>query len=219
MPDPSLEKPKLDLKKMGFKKAVIHLWTYYKWWVIIPIIVLIIIGSFIHSYLTATKKGYLNIVLVNARYECSEVMFADYAEQIGEKIIVQSDYVVPDNDDSIDVSQEMIANQQKLVTSLTEGVIDICITNSRAISEYGENGVLDLRLVLSEEQIQDLEERDMIYYMDFEAEEHVPIAINVTGLPYFEPAYEGSEEKHYLFLSKYSDKYEEEKLLLEFLFF
>ena len=40
MPDPSVEKPKLNMKEMGFKKSVIHLWTYYKWYAIIPLIII-----------------------------------------------------------------------------------------------------------------------------------------------------------------------------------
>ena len=80
MPDPSLEKPKLNLKKMGFKKSVIHLWTYYKWWVIIPVIVIAIIISFVNSYLKATKKEYLSIACVNARYESNHI-FDEYANE------------------------------------------------------------------------------------------------------------------------------------------
>lgn len=210
---------KLSFKEMGFKKSVVHLWTYYKWWVIIPLIAIVILGSFLNSYLNARKKGYLNIILANARYESSEYMFADYAEMIGEKILVDSDFVVPGNDDSVDVSTDMVADQQKMSTLLSEGVTDIFVTNARVIVDYGENGVLDLRKVLSAEQIADLENRGMLYYLDFENEAHVPVAINITDDPYFQAAYDGSDEKHYLFLSAFSDKYEEEKLLLEFLFF
>jgi hypothetical protein len=38
-------------------------------------------------------------------------------------------------------------------------------------------------------------------------------------MEFFYPAYNGSEEKHYLMLSKFSSKTEEERLLIEYLFF
>ena len=38
-------------------------------------------------------------------------------------------------------------------------------------------------------------------------------------MEFFEPVYNGSEEKHYIMLSNFSEKKEEERLLLEYLFF
>lgn len=218
-PRQRLDEKSTSMKGMSFKNAVIHFWTYYKWWVIIPAIIIIILASFLNSFLKSREKGYLNIILVNAHYESDNYMFVDYAESIGEHIIVQSDYVVPSDTDTTETTQEMIANQQKIVTLLTEGVGDVFVTNLRSISEYGERGVLDLRTLLTPEQLASLESQNMLYYMDFENENHVPVAINITNHDYFLAAYEGSNENHYLFLSAYSNKTEEEKLLLEFLFF
>ena len=176
MPDPSLEKPKLNLKKMGFKKSVIHLWTYYKWWVIIPVIVIAIIISFVNSYLKT-------------------------------------------NEDSSYLSQDMTNSVQKLVSLMQSEVIDIVVTNSRAIKEYGEAGVRDLSEVLSKEQLEDLENRGILFYLELEGGKRFPAGINVTDMDFFYPAYNGSEEKHYLMLSKFSSKTEEERLLIEYLFF
>ena len=219
MPDPSLEKKKVSVKEVGVKGVLIHFWTYYKWWVIIPVLVIGIIFSLVSSYLKASRKAYLNIILVNARYESSDIVFADFAEHVGKELIIDSTYHAPTNDDSIDLSQEMIASMQKTISMITGGVVDVVITNARSITEYGQNGVRDLRTVLSADQIEQLREQDILYCIDFENEANVPVAINITGMERFEPAYNGNDEKHYLMLSAYSDKTEEEKLLLEYLFF
>ena len=219
MPDPSLEKKKLNIKEVGIKGAIVHFWTYYKWWVISPVIVIGVIVSMLHSYLSATKKAYLNIVLVNARYESADVLFEEYSQSIGEKLIVDSTFHAPGNEDSINMTQDMTASVMKLDALISGGVVDIVITNSRSIKEYGPNGVRDLREVLTSEQLKTLEEKEMIFYLSPEDGEKYPAAINITGMPFFEPAYEGSEEKHYLMLSKLSDKTEEERLLIEYLFF
>ncbi len=219
MPDPSLEKKKLNIKEVGVRGAIVHFWTYYKWWVIIPVIVIICIFSLVNSYLKATRKTYLNVVMVNARYDGGPLVFAEYEQSIGQEITVDSTYHAPTNDQSIDVSTDLVNSQQKLISLLTSGVVDIVVTNARSIKELGQNGVRDLHTVLTDEQIAELEQRDMIYYMDFESEQHVPVAINVTGLESFEPAYSGSDEKHYMFFSPFSDKTKEEKLLAEYFFF
>lgn len=218
MPDPSLEKPKLNLKEMGFKKSVIHLWTYYKWWVIIPVIVIAIIVSFVSSYLKATKKTYLTIACVNARYESNHV-FDEYAESIGQEISVDCTYHYPTNEDSTYYSQDMTNSIQKLVSLMQSEVVDIVFTNSRAIKEYGESGVRDLSEVLSKEQLDDLESRGILFHLELPYGRSYPAGINVTNLEFFDPVYNGSEEKHYLMLSKFSSKTEEEKLLIEYLFF
>ena len=225
MPDPSVEKKKLNIKEVGIRGAIVHFWTYYKWWVIIPAIVIGVLGSMLYSYLSATKKAYLNIAIVNGRYESEDVLFKEYEKKIGKEFIVDSSFHAPGNEDSIYVSQDITASVMKLDSLISGGVVDIVVTNARSIKEYGKNGVRDLRDVLSEEQIRILEEKDMIFYLspedvDDEGDwESYPAAINVTDLPFFTPAYEGSEEKHYLMLSARSDKKEEERLLLEYIFF
>lgn len=218
MPDPSLEKPKMNLKEMGFKKSVIHIWTYYKWWIIIPVIVIAIIVSFVNSYLKATKKAYLTIACVNARYE-SHVIFDEYAESIGQEFNVDCTYHYPTNEDSLNVSQDMTNSMQKLVSLLTSDVVDVVITNSRSIKDFGKEGVRDLREVLSEEQVKELEDRGIIFNLKLEDGTSYPAAINITGMEFFEPMYNGSEEKHYIMLSNFSEKKEEERLFLEYLFF
>ncbi len=218
MPDPSLEKPKMNLKEMGFKKSVIHIWTYYKWWIIIPVIIIAIIASFVNSYLKATKKAYLTIACVNARYE-SHTVFDEYAESIGQEFSVDCTYHYPTNEDSLNVSQDMTNSMQKLVSLLTSDVVDVVITNSRSIKDFGKEGVRDLREVLSEEQVKELEDRGIIFKLQLEDGTSYPAAINITGMEFFEPVYNGSEEKHYIMLSNFSEKKEEERLLLEYLFF
>lgn len=218
MPDPSLEKPKMNLKEMGFKKSVIHIWTYYKWWIIIPVIVIAIIISFVTSYLKATKKAYLTIACVNARYE-SHTVFDEYAESIGQKFSVDCTYHYPTNEDSLNVTQDTTNSMQKLASLLTSEVVDVIVTNARSIKDFGKAGVRDLKEVLSEEQLSELESRGIIFYLEPEDGERYPAAINITDMEFFYPVYNGSEEKHYIMLSNFSDKKEEEKLLLEYLFF
>lgn len=218
MPDPSLEKPKFSLRDMGFRKAVIHIWTYYKWYFIIPIIVIGVLLSMLNSYLKATRKEYLNIVLVNARYE-SDTIFDDYAKSLGVRISVDSTFHYPTNEDGLTMSQDVASEVQKLAALVRSGVTNVLITNARSIKEFGQSGVRDLRQVLTESQFADLEARGMIYYLELEDGSSYPAGINITDVEFFKAAYEGSEEKHYLIISNWDEKIEEERKLLEYLFF
>ena len=221
MPDPSLEKKKVSVKEVGVKGMIVHFWTYYKWWVIIPVIVIAVLTSMLLSYLSATKKAYLNIAIVNGHYEAEDTIFNEYEQKIGKEFIVDSTFHAPTNEDSIAMTQDMTASVMKLNSLISGGVVDIVITNSRQIKELGPNGVHDLRDILTEEQIRELEARDILFILEPEDGEvaSYPAAINITGMDYFQPAYEGSEEKHYLMISAVSEKKEEVKLLLEYLFF
>lgn len=218
MPDPSLEKPKLDIRKMGFAGTAVHLWTYYKWWLIIPVIVIVMIVYSITSYIKETKKAYLNIAMVNA-YEDGMDLFLDYSDSIGKEILVDTTYRHPQNEDPLMMTEQMSASVQKLATSIQDGIVDVVITNSRALKEYTYTGFIDLREVLSEEQMQALNERGMIYTLPDEDGNEIPVGIYISDMKFFEPAYPDFPEKHYLVLSAYSDKKKEEKLLLEYLFF
>ena len=218
MPDPSVEKPKLNLKEMGFKKSVIHLWTYYKWYAIIPLIIIFVIVSMIHSYLSETKKDYLNIAFVNAHQEAEDI-FKDYASSIGKKIRVDYSFFAPKNDDSVYVDPEMAASVQNLASLLRDGTVDVIFTNARSIKEYGASAVGDLRQTLSEDQLKELKEKDRILYLTDDSGNEVPCAILVTGIAMFEPAYSDSTEKHYLMVNPFSEKKEETRLLIEYIFF
>lgn len=218
MPDPSVEKPKLNLKEMGFKKSVIHLWTYYKWYAIIPLIIIFVIASMIHSYISETKKDYLNIAFVNAHQEAEDI-FKNYASSIGKKIRVDYSFFAPKNNDSIYVDPEMAASVQNLAALLRDGTTDVIFTNARSIKEYGAEAVGDLRQLLSEDQLSTLKEKDMILYLEDDSGTEVPCGILVTGLAMFEPAYSESEEKHYFMYNPFSDRKEEIRLLTEYIFF
>lgn len=218
MPDPSVEKPKLDLKKMGFKKSVIHLWTYYKWYAIIPLIIIFVIVSMIHSYLSETKKDYLNIAFVNAHQEADDI-FKDYEASIGKKIRVDSTFFAPTKDESIYVEPEMAASVQNLASLLRDGTTDVIFTNARSITEYGTDAVCDLSTLLSEEQMKELKEKDMILYLTDAEGKEVPSAILISDLPMFTPAYSEAKEKYYFMFSAFSEKKEETRLLAEYIFF
>ena len=218
MPDPSLEKKKLNIKEVGIGGAIVHVWTYYKWWIIIPVIVIGMIVYTVTSYMKETKKEYLKIAMVNAHQDGMD-LFIEYSKSIGHEVVVDTTYIHPTNDDSVYLNSDQTTSIQKLTTQYQSGLVDIMVTNSRAAQEYTERAFLDLREVLDESQMKQLEEEGLIYYLDSEEGETVPVGINVTGMEFFEPAYPGSEEMHYLFLSSFTDKKEEEKLILEYLFF
>ncbi|MBP5491289.1 MAG: hypothetical protein J6Y08_00410 [Clostridiales bacterium] len=218
MPDPSLEKQKLDFKKVGLKGAIIHFWTYYKWWAIIPIIVIVLAVYSITTYLKETKKAYLNIAMVNA-YEDGMDLFNDYAASIGKEIVVDTTYRHPTNDDPVTMTQAQAASVQKLAASMRSGLTDVVITNSRALKEYTYTCFIDLRDVLTEEQMAKLKAQDLLYYLPDDDGNEIPVGIYISDMEFFAPAYPDFPEKHYLVLSGYSDRKKEEKLLLEYLFF
>ena len=218
MPDPSLEKKKLNIKEVGLKGAIVHFWTYYKWFAIIPAIVLGMLIYSICAYRQETKTYDLKIAMINA-HKNGILLFDAYSESIGHEVVVDTNYFYPTNEESIYIDTDMASSLQKLSSEFQSGLIDMMVTNSRCIKEYTTYAFRDLREILDADQLAQLEAQERVYYLESEEGESIPVGILVSGLDFFEPAYPGSEEKHYLVISKFTDKKEEEKLLMEYVFF
>lgn len=78
---------KVNMKELTFKQKIRYIWDYYKWQIIIPVIVIAILSSYLHSVLIK-KDAILHIIMINyegtADYEAmQETGFYEYLEQEG----------------------------------------------------------------------------------------------------------------------------------------
>ena len=85
-------------------------------------------------------------------------------------------------------------------------------TNTRAIDEYSVNGAfVDLRQICGEAFIS--EYADYIYYVN-----DIPIGIDVDASEILSTAYLDSDEKHYLVVTKFTDKVDRIEALIDYLY-
>lgn len=194
------------------RRSLAYFWDYYKWHVIITVLVVWAIIAFAVSFYNEHKEVYLSVCLVNVTTECGDIL-KDYEVNVSDTISVSYDYRHPKVSDPYFVSDDGInASVQKLQTVIASGKADVICTNTRAIDEYSVNDAfINLHEVCSEEFIE--EYSDYIYYVN-----DIPIGVDVTASDVLVPAYIDSDESHYLVVSRFSEKKDRIKLLIDYLY-
>lgn len=208
------EKVNIDSQNMSkdAKRSLAYFWDYYKWYVIVPLVVVAVIISIIVTLVQENSKKYLSVAMVNVTKECDD-LFKSYEDLVGESISLNYEYRHPKGSDNFySYDDEINASIQKLQAHIITGRVDVIVTNSRAINEYCENSAfMDLRSVLDEDYIDNLQ--DYLYYYN-----DIPVGIDVSGSVILNDAYLNSEENHYLVVSNYSKNVDAAKDFIIYLY-
>ena len=172
-----------------FKKKIGFFVDYYKWFVIIPAIIIVITIVMITSYLSESRERALELSIVNAKYEIPDLMYAvenDFIEYTGENITgkdirIVYDLQYPDTSGGeTTFSQSENISMQKFNASVIAGRVDIALTESWVVNDYSlTNATLDLREIFDEDFLKDHE--DKVYYARDASEEKIPVAFYVDA--------------------------------------
>ena len=91
-------------------RSLAYFWDYYKWYVIIPILSIIVIVSICMTLYQEHKDMYLTVCFANVTTECDDIL-KSYEELISDTIRVEFDYLHPKvsdpyyvNDDGVNAS-------------------------------------------------------------------------------------------------------------------
>ena len=179
-PDTPIEKAK---KKAGF------FFDYYKWYAIIPAIILVIATVLITSYLSEKRERALELSVINARYDIPNLIHAvenDYTRYTGENISgkdirIEFDLQYPNTAEGDgNFSQMEIVSMQKFNASVIAGRVDIALTNTWVIDDFSiTDSTLDLREIFDEEFIK--EHDDVVYYATNSEGEKIPVAFYIDA--------------------------------------
>lgn len=180
------EQQKKVFSEQGFKGKLEYFIYYYKWHVIIGVLVFAFLGSMLYNVLTK-KEVALQVVYVNSfpNIESTEIM-ADFQKNISinankEEVLLDTSFYI--NSDSASYYAEQ--SVEKLLVMCSAGTIDVCVVDEAYFMEMAAGGYfLDLSTVLSEEQMELYKDRIVWYDCPnnlTEGEE--AIAIEVTASP------------------------------------
>ncbi len=213
--DEAINKENINSEKKMSKDArrsLAYFWYYYKWHTIITILVVGAIIAFAVSFYEERKEYFLSVCFVNVTTECGDIL-KDYEKVVSGEINVTYDYRHAKVRDPYYVSDDGInASVQKLQTVIVSGRADVVCTNTRAIDEYSVNSAfIDLREVCDEEFIS--EYSDYIYYVG-----DIPIGLDVMQSDILASAYIDSDESHYLVITRFTDKTDRIKSLIDYLY-
>lgn len=210
---PTFSELKADLKQMTFKEKLDHLWTYYKGYVLGAVVVVILISMVVSAYSNASKKIRVSGMLANVSMtqEGYNYLTKDYFKKLGleegkELVELQSaDFTSLADPTS---GEDNYYASQKLILQVASGDMDYAIVDELALDFYVHQDVFsDLRDVFPEDMMEELAEKDMIFYMlsvpddtdldnleiDPETADRIPIAIKMEGLPFTQEAMHGGE--------------------------
>ena len=160
------------LKNGTPRQKLAYFWYYYKWHVIIALVVIIMIVSFIKQ-LTDRKDPAFYAVMLNAslldQMTSEQPDFVtDFAEKEGIDLNTSDitfDTSIRIVEDSMD--ETSITSSQKLMVYVAANELDCMITDFTSFQKYANSSMFhDLRDILTDEQIQALE--PYFYYVDRE---------------------------------------------------
>lgn len=160
------------LKNGTPKQKLAYFWYYYKWHVIISLIIIIMIVSFIQQYLnrkdTAFYAVMLNASLLNQTTSELPDFITDFAEKEGINLAssdITFDTSIRIVEDSMD--ETTVTSSQKLMVYVAANELDTMITDLGSFQKYANSSMFyDLREILTEEQQAALE--PYFYYVDRE---------------------------------------------------
>ena len=160
------------LKNGTPKQKFSYFWYYYKWHVIISVIVIGMLVSFIYQYVnrkdTAFNAVLLNASLLDQMSSEQPDFLTDFAEKEG--IDLNTNDITFDTsirivEDSMD--ETSVTSTQKLMVYVAANELDSMITDFDSFQKYANSSLFyDLRDILTEEQLQALE--PYFYYVDRE---------------------------------------------------
>ena len=173
----------------NFKKKIGFFVDYYKWFVIIPAIIIVIAIVMITSYISESRERALELSIVNAKYEIPDLMYAvehDFIDYTGENITgndirIVYDLQYPDTSTGQEsFTQAENVSMQKFNASVVTGRVDAALTEFWVVNDYSvTDATLDLRELFDEDFLKDHEDR--VYYARDSSGEKIPVAFYIDA--------------------------------------
>ncbi len=148
-----------SIKDAPLKKKLAYFWEYYKWHVFVVVLVVWLLGSLIHHYVTYKEVGFRAVLINCAEMYPENGPALDFAKQAGidteeYEVIFDTSMVLHEDyyDDSV------IASTQKLMVYFNAGDLDVMVCDYKNAARYIYNDCFgDIRTLLPKEQVEKLE--------------------------------------------------------------
>lgn len=172
------------------KRSLVYFWMYHKWYVIIPLIVVIVLGSLIGTIIVNSIKPFFSMILVNVIVaDDSEFVNSinEFNEIIHTKGISDKDMTYKDNyrhptknDPEYLVDYDVNSSTQKLSSELTSDLVDVLIVNTRCADEFNDSNSWEpIDNVISAEDLNKIDEK-YYYYGEIDNKKQI-IGISVDA--------------------------------------
>lgn len=180
---------KAEMAPMTFSKKVDHLWTYYKEYLLVAAVALLIVGGVLSGLINASKELMLSGVAVNVNL--SPDGHAYLSERYFEKLEgnakrqhVDFSYVAFGDLDDYSNAEINYNTSMSVIAMAAARTLDYIIMNESALEYYiNQDMFMDLREFFTQEELAQWAQK-VIYAEPEDAEEMYPVAIVITELPF-----------------------------------
>ncbi|MBO7374335.1 MAG: hypothetical protein J6X45_07580 [Lachnospiraceae bacterium] len=171
-----------------FMKKLDFFWEYYKWFIIIPTLIIVAGGLTVASCVKDSRPRYLELAIMNeeSRVEMISAIENDFIADTSRAYTAKDlriEYAMqyPDMETFEGaIGDVTFASMQKFNTMVLTGNVDIAITNTWVADAYTEQRTTtDLREMFDEEYLK--EHEDDIYYSKDEAGEVIPVGFYIRS--------------------------------------
>lgn len=185
-----LAKLKKDMEPMTFKEKADHIWTYYKYHMLVAFCVLFIVGGALAAFLMPREEILIagvqcNMQMTNEGYDYlnsafkSEVLKANDGKTMLHSFRFYGEGTVE--------AVEHTTQAYYSVTAYVEAQeLDYMLMDMYSVTYFGSDRLfMDLRDILSAQELAQLDAQGLILYEESEEDGQVaPRAINITGMPF-----------------------------------
>ncbi len=187
-----LKKLRHDLKGMTFKEKADHLWTYYRWVIIVVVMFCLLISLLTTTYINANTHTLLAGLYINVNpddtakqylqddFQAIHTTGAKWEDLILKEVILEDKNTTQD----LEAYTYTITSIHALFASQS---LDYMLTDQLGLEtvwpkDKADEAFVDLREFLTEEELKTLTEQGKMLYMGG-LEEGVPMAVEVSHLP------------------------------------
>ncbi|MBB5262921.1 hypothetical protein HNP82_000015 [Catenibacillus scindens] len=157
------------LSKMNFRQKVDYIWTYYKFWMLIFAVCILVVAAFVQAQL-AYNPDAMTMLMCDTYCEDTHTAYQSINDDFREYIALYEEEKDPISfDDTISFSARnsdasYAAMLQKLMALVLSGGADLMVGPASAIEYYGaQNMFSDLEEVLPQDLFEQLKEEGVLF--------------------------------------------------------
>ncbi|MCR4648427.1 MAG: hypothetical protein K5776_05040 [Lachnospiraceae bacterium] len=175
------------VQKSEFFRKLEFFWDYYKWFVIVPAIIIAITVIMIVTYIEESRERALELAIINAVDVPNLILEVDndyvaYSDTVptANDVRIETSIEYPNTNDAQEyISQSEATSMEKFNAMVIAGRVDAVVTNTWVADIFSiSDATLDLREICDEEFLKERE--DLIYYAKNSEGENIPVAFYVT---------------------------------------
>lgn len=183
-------KLKEDLKPMTFKEKLDHIWTYYKYHMLVAFCVLFIVGGALYSFLMPRENILIAGVQCNVRMtdQGYDYLTKDFQKNVlggaeGKTPLHSLEFY---GEGTVEAVEQTTKAYYSVTAYVEAKQLDYMLLDMYSFRYFGSDRLyMDLRDILSREELDALVEQDLILFEESEETGEVtPRAINIAHLPF-----------------------------------